>query len=506
MKRIEPIRLLKTDFLLRTMEITIKKEAESKSEAIVLGLFWEDRPLFANKNLTLEVEEATKKKIFAKEKFGQSYLTSAEGKRVLIIALGKRKELDANKVRRIFGKVVKIMKANRLTSFFTNVTELVRPLFSAQELGRYVSEGLILGNYNFIKYLSKEKQEENKPIANVYLQWKGEEKALLEGIRMGRAVADATNYVKDLVNEPANVVTPIYLEQEAKKLSGVKVRVLNKEELKKEGLHAFLGVNLGSHLPPKLIFIEYKGAGNAPWTAIVGKGITFDSGGLNLKPTGYMEDMKCDMSGAGAVLGTIKVLSQLGIKKNVLGVIPATENAIGGMAQKPGDIVRAYNGKTIEIGNTDAEGRLILADALSYTEAKYNPEIMIDLATLTGACVVALGYEASGIMGKDESLLADLEKAGRKSYDRVWRFPFYEEYQDHMDGLISDVNNISFRNKGRDAGAIMGGVFLSKFVDKAKWAHIDIAGPAFLVEDSDYQQKFGSGCGVRLLSYYFIEW
>lgn len=220
--------------------------------------------------------------------------------------------------------------------------------------------------------------------------------------------------------------------------------------------------------------------------------------------TGYIEDMKSDMAGAAAVLAIIKLAAELNLKRDILGVIPLCENMIGGSAQKPGDIVKAYNGKTVEIRNTDAEGRLILADALAYTEAKYKPSSMIDLATLTGACVIALGYYASGIMGKDEGLIKNLVEAGEKSGDRVWELPFYEDYQDAMDGTISDLRNTSGKGKGYEGGAINGGVFLSKFVVKAKWAHIDIAGPAFVIEESDYLQKGGTGAGVRLLSYYFM--
>jgi len=214
--------------------------------------------------------------------------------------------------------------------------------------------------------------------------------------------------------------------------------------------------------------------------------------------------MKSDMAGAAAVMATIKVLSELGVKKNVLGVAPLCENLVSGTAQKPGDIVKAYNGKTIEIGNTDAEGRLILADALSYIEDKYQPEIMIDLATLTGACVVALGYYASGIMGNDEALQQELKKAGDLSYDRVWQFPFFEEYQSILDSEVADMNNIQTKGKGREAGAIAGGVFLNKFVNKARWAHIDIAGPAYLPEEIEYLSKYATGAGVRLLSYWFL--
>jgi leucyl aminopeptidase len=213
--------------------------------------------------------------------------------------------------------------------------------------------------------------------------------------------------------------------------------------------------------------------------------------------------MKCDMAGAAAILGTIIASSKLGIKKNILGVIPACENMINGSAIKPGDIVRAYNGKTIEILNTDAEGRLILADAISYAEKNYSPEKIIDLATLTGACIVALGHHASGIFSNDEGLSKELIDAGEQSHDRLWPLPLFEEYMDDMEGDITDLKN-SAKIADRTAGAIRGAVFISKFVEKSAWAHIDIAGPAYLSEPHEYNQKYATGCGVRLLTYYFM--
>ena len=275
--------------------------------------------------------------------------------------------------------------------------------------------------------------------------------------------------------------------------------------MKKDGLGSLIGVSQGSDQPPKLIFLEYRGGGEDPVTAIVGKGITFDSGGYNIKPTGYMEDMKSDMAGAAAVLGAMRTISQLGLKRNVLGVIPTCENMVSGGAQRPGDIVRAYNGKTIEITNTDAEGRLILADAIAYTEAKYNPSVIIDLATLTGACIVALGYHAAAVITNDLVLSSALIQAGEESGDRLWPLPFFDEYQDTMDGTISDLRNTSGKGRGGEGGAITAAVFISKFVDKARWAHLDIAGPAYLNDASGYNQKGATGYGVRLLTYYFMR-
>ena len=284
----------------------------------------------------------------------------------------------------------------------------------------------------------------------------------------------------------------------------VKIKVLGEKEMKKLGMNALLTVNKGSSNPPKLIIIEYKN-GKGPFTAILGKGITFDTGGINIKPTGYIEDMKMDMGGAAAVLGTMKAIAEMNVKKNVLGVIPICENMINGSATRPGDIVTAYNGKTIEVKNTDAEGRLILADALAYTEDKYKPKTMIDLATLTGSVIIGLGYYVSGMVTNNDELGRKLEESGNASYDRVWKLPFFEEYQDDMDGDITDLKNLSGKADPRAGGAITAAVFLSKFVEKSSWAHIDIAGTAYLKEPRTYHQKYATGAGVRILTYYLLK-
>lgn len=493
------------------MKITIQPTLERKQDITFLGIFEEDNSNYKSydNSLAAELDNAIKKKLFSK-KFGELYSTQVDGKRTIIVGLGKKEEFSVEKMRKALGKAVRCTRSLKLESLETNIAELGHDLhqFSYEMVGRAAAEGLFLANYAFTKYFSGERLEKEKNLTWTVLQWSGSPEKFNAGLSDGMIIADATNMVKDLVNEPASVVTPSYLEQAAKKLvslKGVSVRIMEKDEMKKEGLQAILGVSKGSDLPPKLVFIEYKGAKQGKLIALIGKGITFDSGGYNLKPTHYIEDMKSDMAGAATVMATIKAAAELGIKKNLLAVMPLCENLVSGSAQKPGDIVKAYNGKTIEITNTDAEGRLILADALSYTEATYQPDIMIDLATLTGACVVALGYHAAGLISKDEELVKELTNAGLDSYDRVWRLPLFDEYQDSMDGTISDLQNTSRKGKGYDAGAITAGVFLSKFVDKAKWAHIDIAGPAYWVEDGDYLQKGGTGFGVRLLVYYLLQ-
>ncbi len=493
------------------MKITLSKELDSKQDVLVLGLFEEDKHnyKFLSAELSKELDEAIKRKVFER-KFGSTHTSNAPPyKKTLVIALGKKKEFTLNCLRRALGKAVKFACCSQYSSLTTNLVSLAHSSkkWKDNDLGRATAEGLLLAEYTFKKYLGKEKKEKLPELHTAALQLESAA-PFADGLATGRVIAEATNFVKDLVNEPARVATTEYLEKVARSVASqhktIRIRVLHAPEMKKLGMGAILGVGQGSATPPSTIILEYHG-GKGKWSAIVGKGITFDSGGYNLKPTKYIEDMHTDMAGSAAVLGTIKAMAELKVKKNIVGVMAMAENMVSSRAQHPGDIVTAYNGKTIQVGNTDAEGRLVLADALAYTEDKYKPEVIIDLATLTGACVVALGYYAAGMVGNDEALQTALEQAGNDSYDRVWKLPFYEEYQDWMDGSVSDLNNVETKGKGYEAGSITGGVFLSKFVEKARWAHLDIAGTAYIPEEGDYGQKYATGAGVRVLSYYFLQ-
>ena len=494
-----------------TMKLTTTKSLDEKQEIIVLGMFEDGTENYASldKNFAEELAEAKSKNVFT-GKFGEVYPARFKGKKAVVIGLGKGKEFTVERLRRIFGKAVKNVKSTKAGSFTANIPEVVRALkkFSDKEIGRAVAEAILLSNYSFTKYLSKERREKMRTIDTASLQWENAAPEFEKGLNEGKVIAESANYVKDLVNEPASVCNSLYLEKEARKLAAgnknITLKVLNEAEMKKLGMGALLGVNAGSDNPPKLLFLEYNDGSKSKPTAIVGKGITFDSGGYNLKPTKYIEEMKTDMGGAAAVLGVIKAAASLGVKKNLVGVMALCENMVSSSAQRPGDIVKAYNGKTIEIGNTDAEGRLVLADALSYTEKKYAPEVMIDLATLTGACIVAYGYYVAGLMGNDEKLLAQLKQAGLDSGDKVWPMPFFEEYQDWMDGSISDLNNVPNKGKGYEGGTITAGVFLGKFVENTKWAHIDLGGAAYWGVEGDYVGKGASGSGVRVLMYWLL--
>ncbi|HIJ10780.1 TPA: leucyl aminopeptidase [Candidatus Woesearchaeota archaeon] len=488
------------------MKLTTQSGFNQNAGVLTIGIF-EDGTGKPDGKLATEITRVKKQKLFS-EKWGESYTTVLPPyQRVVFYGLGKKKEFTLEKLRKMLGKSITATKAAKQTSLTTNLAAVTPG--DHDLIGRAAAEAVVLANYKFTKYFGKEKMQKEVDVKLTSFSWSGSTTKFGGGLKTGRIIAESANFVRDLVEDHAGFVTSSHMEKMAKQVaatsSKLKLRVMNQPEMKRLGMGSLLGVNAGSENPPKLLILEYKGGGKEKPIALVGKGITFDSGGYNLKPTRYIEDMKTDMAGSAAALGTVKAISQLGVKKNIMAVMGMCENMVSGHAQRPGDIVKAYNGKTIEIGNTDAEGRLVLADALAYIDDKYSPQIMVDMATLTGACVVALGYFAAAVMGKDQKLIDELIAAGAASGDRTWQLPFFDEYQNAMDGSISDLNNINQKGKGYEAGSITAGVFLSKFVKKARWAHIDIAGSAYWGVKGDYLSKGATGSGVRLLSYWLLD-
>jgi len=326
----------------------------------------------------------------------------------------------------------------------------------------------------------------------------GESILVKKGLEKGTTLANATCLTRDLVNEPPSIMNSEQMVKEAKKLNKkIKVQVLENKELQKLGMNAILAVNAGSKSGAKLIIMKYNGGGKRK-LALVGKGITFDSGGLDLKPSKHMLDMKMDMAGAATVMGTMKAAAELGLKVNLIGVLPVTSNMVGAGAYKPGDIITTYSGKTIEVQNTDAEGRLVLVDAISYTVEKFKPDMLIDLATLTGAAVVALGHEATALVGTERGIIKDLIAAGDYTYERAWELPLYKEFQDYIKGTISDFKNLGGPT-GSEGGTVTAAALLHEFVKPTPWVHMDIAGTAWFVENREYVKKGATGQGVRLL-------
>ena len=313
------------------------------------------------------------------------------------------------------------------------------------------------------------------------------------------AICRGTLQARDWINQPANEKTPDQLARrmaQAARRHGVKATILDEKKLQRLKMGALLAVGAGSAHPPRLLTLDYHPPKARGTIALVGKGVTFDAGGLNIKPTGSIELMKIDMAGAAAVAASVIATAEMGARQRIVGVIPLAENMVSGNAFRPGDIVRAYNGRTIEIGNTDAEGRLILADALAYTAKQYQPQAMIDMATLTGACVVALGEKIAGLFSPDDDLRGLVEQAGRDVHERCWPMPLPEDYQELLKSDLADMRNIG---PGRWGGAIVAALFLSEFSGATRWAHIDIAGPAYHKKALPYGQPGATGFGVRLL-------
>ncbi len=360
------------------------------------------------------------------------------------------------------------------------------------------AEGILLGNYSFDKYREKKKK---LPLLNIIIKYSNK-KLLDTAVKNAENVIGAVAFARDLVNDPAISLTPSELFTRSKnKLSsfGVKITSINKKELEKKKMGGILAVGAGSDNPPQLIVLKYKPSGKINRKiALVGKGVTYDSGGLSIKPTDGMVDMKADMGGAAVVVGTMLAAAEAKLPLEIIGIIPAVENMISGSSYKPGDVVTSYSGKTIEVKNTDAEGRIVLADALTYA-SEQKPDEIIDFATLTGAICVALGLIPAGLFSANDKLADSLVQAGNTSFERLWRMPFWDDYKVLLKSDIADVSNIG----PRWGGAITAGKFLEHFVDeKITWAHIDLAGPALKNDYNNYTKKYDTAFGVRLMYQY----
>lgn len=417
---------------------------------------------------------------------------------VAVAGLGKQSEFSLDRIRQISAEFCRSLRKLNCRKIATIVhgggIGGIKPEIASQA----IVEGSILGLYRFRKHMTK--TPENHDIEEILIVERDATKvpALEQGCRMGQIIAEATNLARDMINEPANHMTPSDMAQAAQELAktyGLDLTVLERDEMESEGMGALLGVARGSQQPPKFIILSYRGDTTSSKTlGLVGKAITFDSGGLDIKPTDAMADMKGDMSGGAAVMAALGAIAQLKPKINVTAIVPATENMPGGNALKPGDILRAANGKTIEVVNTDAEGRLTLGDALSYA-VKQGLSPLVDIATLTGACHVALGDFCSGIFTNSQELVDKLIKAGAEAGERLWQMPMYEEYKEQNKSDVADIKN----SGGRWGGAITAAQFLAEFVGDTPWAHIDIAGTARSEKERGYLVKGATGVGVRTL-------
>jgi len=422
--------------------------------------------------------------------------------RLVLIGMGEPEKLSLEKIRR--GSAAAATTAQKMKIASLGI-EFPISMLSAQSLkaapsdiAQAVVEGAVLSVYKYDKYITAKEDEKKLESLTVFTSDKKRLSEIREGVRRGEILSAATSLARDLQNAPSNEIYPETLAhhvQETAYKHGFKTTVFDQRKIETLKMGGILAVSKGSNHPPRFIILEHNpGKVKSGTVVLVGKGVTFDSGGISIKPAANMGEMKMDMSGAAAVIGAFQALADLQLPVHVVGLIPAVENMPSGTAMKPGDIVRHYSGKTSEVDNTDAEGRLILADALGYA-SHYKPDVVIDLATLTGACVVALGHLATGMMGNDQETMDAITIAGETTYERVWQLPLFDEYEKMIKSDVADVKNTG----GRWGGAITAGWFLKNFIGDYKWVHLDIAGTAILEEKMDYAPKGGSGVGVRLL-------
>lgn len=426
---------------------------------------------------------------------------------VVVVGLGKASDLSLDRVRQLAGTAAKAVRAR-------GFKHLVLPILRERAIGQTgvvsqaLIEGALLGLYRYDRLKQIPKHEQAKRIGAITLvaERRREAAEARRGVEQAEAVVEAVSLARDLINGPSNLVTPTHLANQARALATrhrLKCTVIPFAQLKKLRFGGIVGVAQGSPHPAQFIVLDYAPPRARATFAFCGKGITFDSGGLSLKPAAKMEQMKYDMSGAAAVFGTLQAAARLKLPYRVVGIVAATENMPSGTAQKPGDVIKTLSGKTVEVLNTDAEGRLVLSDCLHYAK-RYKPDCVVDLATLTGACVVALGSEAIGLMTKDERLAARLNHAGQATYERVWRLPLWDEYGPAMKSDIADLRNVT--NTG-EAGTITAAKFLEEFTEGLKaWAHLDIAGTAWTEKDKPYVPKGAVGVGVRLLVKLMETW
>ncbi len=490
--------------------ITMKAPESSPCDALALGVFKDAGRL---EGVAAKVDAAlggALSKILAEERFGaqpsNALVVHTHGKlpakRLLVVGLGPKETFTLDRLRQAAATVIR--RAEDLHAKHVIFPPLAIRPHSVEALTQARVEGIILGAYRFTRY----KAAESTPVAHVELLATdaAHRASVEEGLRQGRVFAEATVFARDLVNEPPNALPPVRLAEiaaEGARANGLRCSILDVDAMRGLGMGAILAVAAGSAQPPRLIVLEYAPPKAKKTIALVGKGVTFDSGGLNLKSSEGMVGMKADMAGGAAVIAVLNAVSALHLPVRVLGVVAAVENLPGGRATKPGDIIQASNGKTIEITNTDAEGRVILADALVYA-ARQKADAIIDIATLTGSAMVALGFYAAAAIGNDPALIQKLLAAADLAGERFWQLPLYEEYLEEMRSPIADLRN----SGGRYGGAEKAAIFLREFVDGRPWVHLDIAPTAFLDQDEGtgpYVPKGATGYGVRTLLTYLLN-
>lgn len=482
--------------MLDLKSVDLKKE---KMESLVIPVC-EDKHIHEDKTIRSLLKSAKMVKSFKGDKDDELIFynrSEVKAQIIVFLGLGKLEKIDMESLRSMVGKAVKIVIKKKYTEVLIAVPSAGKVNIDSREVLEAMMEGAYLGNHLFDKYKKEKKLQPLKGIDFLVTSHEAEKYRELS-LRIS-TVCHGTIIAREWVSMPPNDKRPDLFAKSIAKLARkekIKVTILDEKALKQNKLGAMLAVAAGSMSKPRMVILEHSPVRPQKTIVFVGKGVTFDSGGINLKPTASLADMKMDMSGAAAVAATLITSARLKLKYKLVGVIPIVENMPSGNASRPGDIIKSHDGKTVEIGNTDAEGRLILIDAISYAIKEYKPQTLIDLATLTGACVVALGEKIAGIFSFDDKLAENIIQAGQKTHERCWQLPMPEDYKELIKSDFADLNNVG---NTRNGGAITAALFLSEFVKDTSWAHIDIAGPAYAKKESSYCGVGGTGFGVRLL-------
>lgn len=481
-----------------------------QTQLLVLGVFEDEIEGLINEldGISSTIVEMVERIVKDKEQtgsFGTSCIIhsfTGPMHRIMLLGLGQKKGLDKEKVRVLAGKAAtKAMEINVSEYSIKPFTQLTKDFMEA------ICEGTCLSLYRFDQYQSQKIGESSHSPSQlkISLLVDGDREEWQRVLDTTKIIIDAVNFGRDLANLPPNVCSPEYLARVALDLSSkdprISTRIIERYEMESLGLNGIVAVGMGSNKPPKLVIVEYKGSEESSTVVpylFVGKAVTFDTGGISIKPSDRMEEMKFDKSGGCDVLAIMSGLANLEVKANVIGIIPCVENMPSSSSYRPGDIVRMYNGKTVEVVNTDAEGRLILADSIAYGIEKYNPNSIIDLATLTGACIVALGSNIAGVLSNSPELFDKLRQVSEKTNEKFWELPLYPEFNEQIKSKFADIKNIG----GRAGGAITAAIFISNFVNETPWIHLDIAGTAWTQEgtwDKSYNPKGATGFGIRSL-------
>ncbi len=488
-----------------------------KTDLLAVGLFSDAKGLDKlNAQLNSKLDGAIEQLIELgdfKSKDGTSAIVygneSIGAKRIMLVGLGEKKKSTVDTIRKAAASVAKKAVETNIETISLALHMAFGGRFNLAAMGRAIGEGAYFGSYRYDEFVTESENGRSDSLkVEVIDSDSAKTRTLKKGLLSGIAIGSAQSYARTIANRPANVISPPELAAEAKKLSsGLKnlsCTVFDEQQMTAKGMGGVLAVGSGSKNKPRFIILKYnpnsKSASRLPTVALVGKAVTFDSGGISIKPSANMDQMKLDKTGGITVLATMKALAELKLPVNVYGIIPSAENLPSGSSYRPGDIITTYSGKTVEVQNTDAEGRMILCDALHYA-VKQKCDIIIDVATLTGACMVALGKHMAGLMGNDDKLIKQLQRASKDSGEKVWHMPSGEEYANEMKSKIADLKNIG----SKWGGACTAAAFLRQFVGETKWAHMDIAGMDLFSTSNEYSSEGSTGFGVRLLTTYLMN-